>query len=101
VSRCWAHSPEVQRCDLEGGHDGNHSITTRWADEESLTFEGQRAVVEATPIHTSTLIDQAFTEPVQTLDKCFSCGCTKAQHSEELEGGDVMCAKHQCRAFLP
>jgi hypothetical protein len=102
--RCWAFGPDMRRCDADTmDHPARHSYTVEWEDEESLTFEGLSAVVEAktlldhpTPIHDAVLIDQA----VQTLDNCYTCGCTQAQH--EVIGGDneAMCVPHQCRTFM-
>lgn len=105
MSQCWAYGPEMKRCELDGGHDGRHLVTNAWEDEESLTFDGGVAVMEATPIRTATLVDQAMPEVADMGEAtspggCFMCGCSQAAHETDLGGGETGCPKHQCRQWL-
>ena len=31
---CFAYNAQRQRCDMPGGHPGNHAFTVTWTDEE-------------------------------------------------------------------
>jgi hypothetical protein len=34
VSRCWAHAPDGQRCELDASDHDLHQITMTWTDDE-------------------------------------------------------------------
>lgn len=35
--RCWAYSPEMERCEGYAGHDGDHFINRSWTNSECWT----------------------------------------------------------------
>jgi hypothetical protein len=93
MPRCWAFG-SYGRCELAGGHQGNHQIVQEWTDEACLNPAVQVPVL-ALP---------AFDDPpgaaVMGDDRCFSCGCPEAAHLVVGEDGEAMCSRHQCREYV-
>lgn len=40
IRRCWAHNLTGDRCDLDSAHDGAHSLTVSWDDDECWDMAG-------------------------------------------------------------
>lgn len=37
MSRCFAYSKKGERCEQEAGHDGLHTVSVSWSDEDVWT----------------------------------------------------------------
>jgi hypothetical protein len=117
MSRCFAYNVQRQRCDQEGGHDGDHSISLTWTDEESwdpndlpvpyvapmsggtvvptTSFTATRSVATLRSVNEDgeffdTQIDVDDNALGET-GKCFSCGCAEDDHP---------CDAHGCRSYV-
>jgi hypothetical protein len=113
VSQCHARyvvNPR-ERCELDGGHEGNHEVRTTWTEDECFDpavfevvqkgLEDEAALVLAPPPPLSGAIlplasfeDNDATDG--SPDQCFSCGCPEYAH-----GRATGCADHACRTFVP
>ena len=47
--RCWSFSREKRRCDLNAGHDGPHSISMEWDDDETWQPTDEAVTALTTP----------------------------------------------------
>jgi hypothetical protein len=46
IRPCFAYNQNRLRCDMPGGHPGDHAITTTWTDEEC--YDPQQTVIYGT-----------------------------------------------------
>lgn len=99
---CWAYNRQRQRCDQEAGHEGNHSVSTTWTDDECF----DPTIILPSPPATTGVISVTNTSPPIPIigyddgmddlgavpgGGCFSCGCGEDAHP---------CDAHQCRSFV-
>lgn len=79
VRRCWAYSLTNKRCDQLAGHEGDHSITESWNDDECLDPNDQPIYVMREPSHGETNTMTALTEhlvefePIELKPDCAVC----------------------------
>lgn len=102
ASRCWAYGP-FGRCEKDGGHDDNHQIVQEWGDDDCVDFAGAQGVswAEVMFAPSAPTLEPPDDDSIQILNgRCFSCGCTEAQHLEATEDF-LACEAHQCRTFVP
>jgi len=93
-SQCWAHNSQGQRCELDGGHAGDHILSVTWGDEETLI---PGAVVKA-PQRLSQPRSRDKSEPGDSVTEtanCELCGHEKSFHSDNMA-----CVACDCRGFL-
>lgn len=91
MSQCYAYSQVRQRCDQEAGHEGPHSLTSYWTDDECYD---PAAVLLPPPPPKMVLMNTAAQEAQAPTDLCFSCECPRILH------GDSGCEAHGCRTFV-
>ena len=116
MSQCHARSaqPPYSRCEQDAGHDGDHSISLSWSDEECFdpasiivavggpvlppaTWRGGSITDDHGDIHVLNADIGRLDAALEEIDDgmCFSCGCSEQDH----QGG--ACERHDCRAFVP
>jgi hypothetical protein len=105
MSRCFAYSTVRQRCDQEAGHEGDHSVTAFWSDEECFDPMLQMPVAAlpkfpgisggGTVLTNAAEEVNAITGAAKSpSDICFGCDCPRVLHEA---GG---CAEHGCKTFI-
>jgi hypothetical protein len=99
--QCFAYNQQAQRCDQIAGHEGLHSISVDWSDEECF----DPTVV--TLVHPSTGMPE-FTSIVTDADLAGepTAQCVVCLHMQERHGVDGCVAKNAegdecgCREFV-
>jgi hypothetical protein len=96
IRTCFAFNQNKQRCDMPGGHPGDHSITMTWTDEEcydptaevTLTLReyGTPRFTPASHGETEHLVDV----PVELED------CAVCEHAAEYHPMQGPCILGQC-----
>jgi hypothetical protein len=86
---CWAFSKTGQRCELEAGHEGDHSVSFTWTDAEAW----QPTMVEMTktqkPVPVLGYPDLPTEKPV------FPCGACDWPDPETHDSNP-----YGCRTFV-
>lgn len=82
---CYAFSMQGQRCEQESGHDGDHTFTITWSDDD--LWQPSVGVEEVLEAHRQVVRPAApesdADEPVVLAEKCFACG--HKWHDDECE----------------
>lgn len=89
---CFAYGPTGQRCERPADHDGDHTVSTTWTDDECVTPEhfamakviGETRTAQPVPIIGVDLDDDEDGEP--SLDRCAACGWPEAIHAQNNQG---------------
>jgi len=97
IRTCFAFNQNKQRCDMPGGHPGDHSITISWPDEDcydpsaDLTLTVREYGV-ALPYHgeTDQVVEHLVDVP-EELEDCAVC-----EHSAEYHPMQGPCIMSQC-----
>jgi len=105
VRPCYAYSQNLTRCDLPGGHPGNHAITLEWDDADCYI----PGIPTPTPTVTVTPLAQAqaVLAPAddQRNDPCVACRHSPAKHDPDggcmqimdIDGEQEPCS---CKTFI-
>ena len=78
MRRCWAYSPDIQRCAQPAGHDGKHSISTEWDDADCHKFSPDIRTPEPvypTPPEPATAVTENSCVACTHKHKNFPCKC--------------------------
>lgn len=86
MSRCWAHNIDMVRCDLDAGHDGDHTVHITWPDEDC--YEPGKSPAAAPIVIPPT----APPPPPPANDKCVAC-----QHKHRGRECHGAC---ECKEFI-
>lgn len=86
---CFAYGPTGQRCERPADHDGDHTVSASWTDDECVTpehFATARVIGETRTERPVPIIgiDEDDDEP--GLDRCAACGWPEATHSANPHG---------------
>ena len=89
MSQCWAHSPTRMRCSLAAGHDGRHSHSITWTEDECYTPSLHAKDVVPTPTITGNFVLPE--KPAkQEITRCVAC-------NHQHRGAECKCG---CREFI-
>ena len=110
VTRCHArfNEPPYLRCELEGGHNDMHTVSTTWDEDECFDPDREMAQALVSEVLSGRMIQPASPTPafpyIEDVDLppaswegqgkpggCFSCGCPSEDHP---------CDAHDCRSFV-
>lgn len=98
--RCWAHSKVGGRCDQDAAHDGLHSVTVSWDEDECLDpAQMVYAAVLPVPYRQDIPIDapEAAQEP-RTAPQRYCVACEHPWHEVDgCEGRGVAGMSCECR----
>jgi hypothetical protein len=89
MSGCYAFNREGLRCDGEGGHDGLHTLTIEWDDDDIWT-----PGAGPTPLRAEEV---AALGPVPTFGEGTPGRCLLCNH--RMHGGE--CERCDCKAGIP
>lgn len=81
MSRCWAHNLDRVRCELDAGHDGNHTVYITWQDSEC--YEPDKSTVAPIVMPKTNPTQEHMNPPLSTAtappahnpanDRCVAC----------------------------
>lgn len=94
IRMCFAYNLRAERCDMPGGHPGDHSITMTWNDDECYAPGAPLAMGIADghfPSHGETQIVEHLVDVPEELEDCAVC-----DHSAEYHPMQGPCIMSQC-----
>ena len=101
VPICWAFNSQRQRCDMPGGHLGDHGRTVTWSEGEVFQPEMAQALPSPTQggFILTNRMEESYDYEADVLSSlgaspngtCFSCSCLEEDHP---------CEPHSCRSFV-
>lgn len=91
MSRCWAHSIDRVRCELDAGHDGNHTVYITWRDDECYEPDKNTIAPIVTP-KAAPAPAAPPPPPPQPADRCVAC-----QHKHRGRECPGAC---ECKEFI-
>ncbi len=99
IRQCYAFNRDGKRCDMPGGHPGNHSITIVFTDDDLWEPAAVPAMLASIPVQQPDVEHFTAAPPDYSNAKCF---CEHPYHGKEICGvpdaNDVPC---DCSNSIP